>query len=310
MSEELFLREQDEKLWNLSTKFLEAYVLEGAKWLKIYEDEGIEAGQINGHIAFLFREWLHYIDGIGILFNSSNTYAARVLLRSAWEIFLQFKYFLDDYNEKVLQDKFVCYLVASKMKKKKFLKVQLAEAEKQNNLSEIEKVQKMIDRVILSYETNPLFKEYDNYKRKISKNKKLNWHGLYSDKKRSINSLAKGKNAISGQSLEMVGEQIYGMLSEMAHGHFASDGFYFASGKLRFAPFRFNFGGSFVLLIVQIMFEDILATLKDYYGNKIDFEKIVTKNLIEDQRKLLGQIKNIDSSFEEKYFSENDTFKS
>ena len=78
MNEELFLKEQNEKFWALSVRFLEGYVIEGSRWLKLYEDEGIEAGHINGHIAFLFREWLHYVDGIGVLFYSSNTYAARV----------------------------------------------------------------------------------------------------------------------------------------------------------------------------------------------------------------------------------------
>jgi len=307
MNEELFLKEQNEKFWALSVRFLEGYVIEGSRCLKLYEDEGIEAGQINGHIAFLFREWLHYIDGIGILFNSSNTYAARVLLRSAWEIFLQFKYFLDDYNEKVLQDKFVCYLIASKVKKIKFIKEQLAESQKQNNLSEIEKLQKMLDFAISDYNKNPLFEDCSNYKRKMKRDKKLNWHGLYSSNKKSINSLAKGKKAISGQSLEMLNDLIYGMLSETAHGHFVGDGCMREDGKIKFAPIRFNIGGSFVILIVQIMFEDILATLKDYYGDKIDFDQIVTKNLIENQRKLLTQIKNIDTVFEERCLGKNKT---
>jgi hypothetical protein len=55
------------------------------------------------------------------------------------------------------------------------------------------------------------------------------------------------------------------------------------------------------------MFEDILATLKDYYGDKIDFEKVVTSNLIENQRKLLVKIKSIDTIFEERCFGENKT---
>lgn len=307
MNEELFLKEQNEKFWGLSIRFLEGYVIEGSRWLKLYEDEGIEAGQINGHIAFLFREWLHYVDGIGVLFNSSNTYAARVLLRSAWEIFLQFKYFLDDYSDTVMKNKFTCYLVAAKVKKIKFIKEQLAEAQQQNNLSEIEKLQKMLDFVISDYNTNPLFADCSSYKRKMKRDQKLNWHGLYSSNKTSINSLAKGKKAISGQSLEMVNNLIYGMLSETAHGHFVGDGCIKEDGKLKFAPIRFNLGGSFVLLIVQIMFEDILATLKDYYGDKIDFEKVVTSNLIENQRKLLVKIKSIDTIFEERCFGENKT---
>ncbi len=310
MNEELFLKEQNEKFWGLSIRFLEGYVIEGSRWLKLYEDEGIEAGQINGHIAFLFREWLHYVDGIGVLFNSSNTYAARVLLRSAWEIFLQFKYFLDDYDDKVMKDKFICYLIAAKVQKIRFIKEQLAEAQQQNNLSEIEKLQKMLDFVINDYDTNPLFENCSKYKHKMNKDKRLNWHGLYSSKKKSINSLAKGKKAISGQSLEMVNDLIYGMLSETAHGHFVGDGCIRENGKIKFAPIRFNIGGSFVLLIVQIMFEDILATLKDYYGDKIDFDQVVTKNLIENQRNLLNQIKSIDNYFEERCFEENKTSQS
>lgn len=308
MNEELFLKEQNEKFLGLSISFLETYVIEGTRWLKLYEDEGIEAGQINGHIAFLFREWLHYIDGIGILFNSSNTYAARVLLRSAWEIFLQFKYFLDNHDEKIMKDKLACYLIASKVSKIKFIKEQLKEANRQNNLVEFQRLQKMLDITISDYETNTLFRDYSNYKNKIKQDKKLSWHGLYSIKKKSINSLAKGKRAISGQSLEMVNNLIYGMLSETAHGHFVGDGCMREDGKLKFAPIRFNIGGSFVLLIVQIMFEDILATLKDYYGDKIDFEQVVTKNLIENQRNLLAQIKSIDKGFEERCFEENKTF--
>ncbi|MBQ9764456.1 MAG: hypothetical protein IJV92_08895 [Phascolarctobacterium sp.] len=58
MNEELFLKEQNEKFWELSIRFLKVYVIEGSRWLKLYEDEGIEAGKINGHIAFFFRKLL------------------------------------------------------------------------------------------------------------------------------------------------------------------------------------------------------------------------------------------------------------
>ena len=101
--------------------------------------------------------------------------------------------------------------------------------------------------------------------------------------------------AVNEQSIENINENIYGLLSAYAHGLFSGDGFYFGEDKqMKFLPFRYNNGGSFSLLMILIMFDDILLTLKDYYGDKIDFERIVTPDIVSKQKDLLVRIRDND----------------
>ena len=123
----------------------------------------------------------------------------------------------------------------------------------------------------------------------------MNWYTVYDKNIKSIRGLAKKVIAVNEQSIENINENIYGLLSAYAHGLFSGDGFYFGEDKqMKFLPFRYNNGGSFSLLMILIMFDDILLTLKDYYGDKIDFEEIVTPNIVKNQKDLLVRIRTID----------------
>lgn len=287
-------KQKNEEFIMLSCEFLGNFVREGKKWLDCYEQQGIEAGEINGQVAFWLRDWFNFVDAIAVLFANANVFGAQVLTRSAWEVYLQFKYFLDDKDEQVIVEKLKCYLLVMKYKKMLMLQKSLDGYTKQNNVAEMGKLKVDIERVKEGFKSK-LFDGCIEYRKRIENKPQLNWYTVYDKNIKSIRGLAKKVMAVNEQSIENINENIYGLLSAYAHGLFSGDGFYIADDKkMKFLPFRYNNGGSFSLLMILIMFDDILLTLKDYYGDKIDFERIVTPDIVKTQKELLIRIRDID----------------
>ena len=287
-------KQKNEEFIMLACEFLGNFVREGKKWLDTYERQGIEAGKINGQIAFWLRDWFNFVDAIAVLFANANIFGAQVLTRSAWEVYLQFKYFLDDKDEQVVAEKLKCYLLVMKYKKILMLQKNLDGYIKQNNIVEAEKIKADIERAKEGFKSK-LFDGCIEYRKRIENKPQLNWYTVYDKNIKSIRGLAKKVMAVNEQSIENINENIYGLLSAYAHGLFSGDGFYFGEDKkMKFLPFRYNNGGSFSLLMILIMFDDILLTLKDYYGDKIDFERILTPDIVSKQKDLLVRIRDID----------------
>ena len=288
------MKQKNEGFIMLACEFLGNFVREGKKWLDTYERQGIEAGKINGQIAFWLRDWFNFVDAIAVLFANANIFGAQVLTRSAWEVYLQFKYFLDDKDEQVIVEKLKCYLLVMKYKKIFILQKYLDRYVEQGNIVEAEKTRMELELVRSGFSSD-LYKDCEAYKKRIENDNTLNWYAVYDKKMRSPRRLAEKVIAVNKQSIENINDNIYGLLSAYAHGLFSGDGFYIADDKkMRFLPFRYNNGGSFSLLMILIMFDDILLTLKDYYGDKIDFERIVTPDIVSKQKDLLVRIRDID----------------
>lgn len=282
----------------LSCEFLGNFVREGKKWLYAYEKQGIEAGEINSQVAFWLRDWFNFVDAIAVLFANANIFGAQVLTRSAWEVYLQFKYFLNEKDENVIAEKLKCYLIVMKYKKILILQKNLDGYIKQNNIMEAEKTKADIERAQEGFKSK-LFDGCIEYRKRIENKPQLNWYTVYDKNIKSIRGLAKKVMAVNEQSIENINENIYGLLSAYAHGLFSGDGFYFGEDKkMKFLPFRYNNGGSFSLLMILIMFDDILLTLKDYYGDKIDFEKVVTPDIFKNQKDILIHIRTIDGELQ------------
>lgn len=290
--------QKNDKFIMLSCDFLGNFVREGKKWLDTYERQGIEAGKINGQIAFWLRDWFNFVDAIAVLFANANVFGAQVLTRSAWEVYLQFKYFLNEKDENVIAEKLKCYLIVMKYKKILILQKNLDGYIKQNNIMEAEKTKADIERAQEGFKSK-LFDGCIEYRKRIENKPQLNWYTVYDKNIKSIRGLAKKVMAVNEQSIENINENIYGLLSAYAHGLFSGDGFYFGEDKkMKFLPFRYNNGGSFSLLMILIMFDDILLTLKDYYGDKIDFEKVVTPDIVKNQKDILIHIRTIDGELQ------------
>ncbi len=285
-------KQKNEEFIILARDFLGNFIREGKKWLEAYEKQGIEASEINGQVAFWLRDWFNFVDAIAVLFANANVFGAQVLTRSAWEVYLQFKYFLDDKDEKVIAEKLKCYLVVMKYKKIFILQKYLDRYVEQGNVIEAEKIRMELEFAKSGFSSD-LFKDCEAYKKRIENDNTLNWYAVYDKKLRSPRRLAEKVIAVNKQSIENINDNVYGLLSAYAHGLFSGDGFYIADDKkMKFLPFRYNNGGSLSLLMIFIMFDDILLTLKDYYGDKIDF---VTPEIVSRQKDLLIRIRDIDA---------------
>ena len=284
------------KIVSLSVVFIENYLYEGKKWLALVEKEGIEAGEINGHVAFMIREWLEMLDGVYILYQGHNIRATQAIIRSLWELFAQFRYFFADISD--MEGKFKCYNIVKKYKTLALLK-KYKEYALENNNAEIEKISIMLDDCQRKYDQADLFQNGEIYKTRIDKKKgNCDWYSIFNDRIRSIRGLCEITKFTNGKSLDSFGKIFYGQFSAYTHGMQFEERFYLKNGKMHFLPFHCAVDCSLGLILVKAMFDDILKTLENYYKGSIVFDEIVDYEMIKQQESILSEIKSLDALFD------------
>lgn len=275
-----------------SCGFLNTYLQEGGKYLDYMENIGVKAKTIDGYIALQFRNWLEALDGIFILFSSNSIRNTLPLTRNMFEIFIQFRYFFSDCSQ--IKQKMGCYLIVSQYKKIESLRkyINTAKETREDLLVNFYEIYKYTQE---EYELLDFGEDGRKYKKaieKVSGNK--NWYEIYDSHIRSIRKLVLNINSNDQDKLDELCNLIYGQLSCHIHGFHSDDGFFVDKEKMKFAPLRTTLGGSYTLNIISVMFVSIIGTLKEYYKNEIDFEKLLDDMKLKNQSALLARIGEVD----------------
>ena len=165
--------------------FFNNYVETGRQWIKIFELRQMAPQSIEGKIVLWVRDWLNYLDGISILCSQGNTYAAKTLLRSCWEIYIQFKFFLVDLDQQVIYDKILCIELIEMYKSISLQSRYYQELVKKGEMKEAARLKQYLAKYQEIYTQNKFLNKdrgerYKNFYQKSLKGRRnYKWYGLY-----------------------------------------------------------------------------------------------------------------------------------
>ena len=291
----------EEKLIQTYKVFFNNYVEAGSQWMSIFSIRQMNPHTVEGKIVLWVRDWLNYLDGIALLYSCGNTYAAKTLLRSCWEIYIQFKFFLSARDEHIIYNKILCIELVEMYRSITLQDKYYQKLVEQGNQEDAEFLKGYSARYQEIYQKNKFLNKEQGevykklYHQGLRKKWIYKWYGLYlaaqdGSRINSINALSRSLYTHQGKSLGELNELIYGMLSAQAHGGYSRNGYYRQGEEYYLLPLRNLRGAGLVAMCVQIMFEDIWDTLENYFQGKVEVKNKALEELLMEQREYLGII--------------------